>query len=69
MREASKTSRVIEMLRREGGTTLQEIMTEMGWLEHTTRAMMSAGGPLAKKHGLVVTSQKVGERRTYSIKA
>ena len=56
------------MLKRDGGVTLEEIMTAMGWQEHTTRAMMSAGGSLAKKHGLVVTSQKVGDRRTYSIK-
>jgi hypothetical protein len=57
------------MLKREGGATLEEIMTEMGWQQHTTRAMMSAGGSLAKKHGLVVTSEKVGDRRTYFIKA
>ncbi len=65
----SKTSQVIAMLKREGGTTLEEIMTAMGWQKHTTRAMLSAGGSLAKKHGLVVTSEKVGDQRTYSIKA
>jgi len=68
-REGSKTSQVIAMLQREGGTTLEEIMTAMGWLKHTTRAMLSAGGSLTKKHGLVVTSEKVGEKRVYSIKA
>jgi hypothetical protein len=68
-REASKTSRVIEMLKREGGATLDEIMTEMGWQKHTTRAMLSAGGSLTKNHGLVVTSEIVGDKRTYSIKA
>ena len=67
-REGSKTSQVIAMLKRDGGTTLEEIMAEMGWLKHTTRAMLSAGGSLAKKHGLVVTSEKVGDRRMYSIK-
>ena len=56
------------MLKREGGTTLEEIMAEMGWLKHTTRAMLSAGGSLTKKHGLVVTSEKVGDKRIYSIK-
>jgi hypothetical protein len=55
------------MLKRDGGTTLEEIMAEMGWLKHTTRAMLSAGGSLTKKHGLVVTSQKVGDKRTYRI--
>ena len=68
-RESSKTAQVIAMLRREGGVTLEEIMSEMNWLKHTTRAMLSAGGSLAKKHGLVVTSEKVGDRRVYSIKA
>jgi hypothetical protein len=68
-REGSKTSQVIAMLKREGGTTLEEIMTSMQWQEHTTRAMLSAGGSLTKKHGLVVTSEKVGEKRVYSIKA
>jgi len=66
-REGSKTSQVIAMLKREGGTTLEEIMSAMGWQKHTTRAMLSAGGSLTKKHGLVVTSQKVGDKRTYRI--
>jgi hypothetical protein len=67
-REGSKTARVIAMLKREGGTTLEEIMTAMGWQKHTTRAMLSAGGSLTKNHGLVITSEKVGDKRTYSIK-
>jgi hypothetical protein len=67
-REGSKTSQVIAMLKREGGTTLEEIMTAMEWQKHTTRAMLSAGGSLTKKHGLIVTSEKVGDKRVYSIK-
>ena len=43
-------------------------MAAMGWLKHTTRAMLSAGGSLTKKHGLIVTSEKVGDKRKYSIK-
>ena len=57
------------MLRREGGVTLEEIMQTMGWQKHTTRAMLSAGGSLVKKHGLSIVSEKVGENRVYSIKA
>ena len=68
-REGSKTSQVIAMLKRKGGTTLEEIMKAMGWQKHTTRALLSAGGSLTKKHGLVVISEKVGDKRTYSIKA
>jgi len=67
-REGSKTSQVIAIFKRQGGTTLEEIMTAMGWQKHTTRAMLSAGGSLTKNHGLVITSEKVGDRRTYSIK-
>ena len=52
-REGSKTSQLIAMLRSEGGTTLEEIVTAMGWQKHTARAMLSAGGSLARKHGLV----------------
>jgi hypothetical protein len=68
-REGSKTSQVIAMLKRERGVTLEEIMTAMGWQKHTTRAMLSAGGSLTKNHGLVVTSEKVGDHRKYSLKA
>jgi hypothetical protein len=68
-REGSKTSQVIAMLKREGGVTLEEIMIAMGWQKHTTRAMLSAGGSLTKNHGLVVTSEKVGDHRKYSLKA
>jgi hypothetical protein len=67
-RENSKTMQVIEMLKRPEGTTLEEIMTAMQWQKHTTRAMLSAGGSLIKKHGLNVTSEKVGEQRRYYIK-
>jgi len=67
-KKAPQTSQVIAMLKREGGSTLEEIVTAMGWLKHTTRAMLSAGGSLRKKHGLIVTSEKVGDQRRYSIK-
>src|ERR1019366_10279954 len=58
-REGSKTSQVIVMLKRDGGVTLEEIMTAMGWQKHTTRAMLSAGGSLTKNHGITVISEKV----------
>jgi hypothetical protein len=68
-REGTKASQVIAMLKREGGTTLEEIMSTMGWLKHTTRAMLSAGGSLTKKHRLTVISEKIGDKRVYSIKS
>jgi hypothetical protein len=68
-REGSKTSQVIAMLKREGGTTVEQIMVTMEWQQHTTRAMLSAGGSLVKSHGLVIVSENVGGKRVYSIKA
>jgi hypothetical protein len=44
-REGSKTSAVIAMLKRDGGTTLEEIMAEMGWLKHTTRRCSARAAP------------------------
>jgi hypothetical protein len=58
----------LRCFKREGGTTLEEIMTAMDWQKHITRAMLSAGGSLTKKHGLTVVSEKVGDERRYSIK-
>jgi hypothetical protein len=66
-REGSKASQVLAMLKREGGATLDEIMTSMQWQPHTTRALLSAGGAFTKKFGLTVLSQKVGDQRRYSI--
>lgn len=66
-RETSKTAQLIEMLRRPKGATLEEVMARFGWQIHTTRAIMSAGGSLTKKHGLTVISEKVGDSRTYRI--
>ncbi len=67
-RATSKTAQLIEMLKRAGGATLDQICTKFGWLPHTTRALMSAGGSLAKKHGLTVISEKVADERRYSIR-
>lgn len=68
-REGSKTSRIIAMLRRQGGTTIDEIMIATDWQRHTARAMLSAGGSLTKKHGLIITSEKVGGQRKYFAKS
>ena len=42
-------------------------MATFGWQIHTTRALMSAGGSLTRKHGLTVISEKAGDARTYRI--
>lgn len=67
-RENSKTNQVIALLKRPEGTTVEEIMTAMRWQKHTTRALLSVGGALVKKHGLVITTATVGDTRRYYIR-
>jgi hypothetical protein len=64
-REGSKTAQVVAMLKREGGATLAEIMTTMGWQKHTVRGFMAG---TMKKAGFTVESFKPeGGERTYRI--
>jgi hypothetical protein len=65
-REGSKTARVLELLRRSGGTTLQEIMKATDWQAHSVRGFLS--GTIRKKLALTVVSAK-GEdgERVYSL--
>ena len=66
-REGSKTAQVVEMLKRKGGATLEEIMTTMGWQKHTVRGFMAGA---MKKAGYEVESFKPeGGERTYRINA
>lgn len=54
------------MLRTEGGVSLDEIVAVTCWQTHTVRGAMS--GPLKKKFGLTITSEKVeGRGRVYSL--
>ena len=66
-RQGSKTTQVLELLKRPGGATLKEIMATTGWQAHSVRGFIS--GALGKKLGLAVESTK-GEdgERTYSLK-
>lgn len=65
-RTGTKQAKLIEMLRAEGGATIDEIVTETGWQPHTVRGAFA--GALKKKLGLDVTSEKVeGRGRVYSL--
>ena len=64
---ASKTTRVIALLRRPQGATLQAIMKATGWQTHSVRGFIS--GKLKKKLGLKVRSVKREGKRVYSIKS
>ena len=61
-REGTKQSLLIDMLRREEGATMPQIVEATGWQKHTVRGTIS--GALKKKLGLTVTSEKsdAGER-------
>ncbi len=65
-RAASKQARLIEMLKRPEGATIDEIVTALTWQSHTIRGAMS--GALKKKLGLKVESEKVDDRgRVYRV--
>ncbi len=67
-RDGSKAAKVLELLKREGGTTLQAIMKATGWQAHSVRGFLS--GTVRKKMGLEVASAKAEDgERTYSVKA
>jgi hypothetical protein len=54
-REGSKKAIVLKMLRREGGATLAEIMSETSWQAHSVRGFVSGA---IKKMGVKVESTK-----------
>ncbi len=66
-REGSKTSRVVELLKRQGGATLKELMKASGWQPHSVRGFLS--GTVRKRMGLAIVSSK-GEdgERSYSVR-
>jgi hypothetical protein len=67
VREGTKTEKVLDLLKRPGGTTMKELMKVTGWLPHSVRGFLS--GTIGKKMGRKVESTK-GEdgNRTYSVK-
>ena len=57
----SKTARVIALLQRQEGVTLDELVAETGWQRHTTRAALTG----LRKKGHVINSEKVDDVRRY----
>lgn len=65
-RADSKQAKLVEMLKRTDGASIDEIAKAFGWQPHTVRGAIA--GALKKKLGLDVTSEKVeGRRRVYRI--
>src|SRR5713226_9253387 len=68
VRDASKTAKILDLLKRPGGATSKELMKATGWLPHSVRGFLS--GTVGKKMGLTVTSAKGQDgERTYSVEA
>jgi hypothetical protein len=55
-RADSKQARVIAMLRRPEGASIDEIAETMSWQRHTVRGLIA--GALKKKHGLDIVNEK-----------
>ena len=67
-RAGTKQAKLIEMLRADGGATIDEIVEATGWQPHTVRGAFA--GALKKRLGLEVTSEKVdGRGRVYRLEA
>ena len=61
----SKADKVVALLKREGGTTLEEMMKATGWQKHSVRGFIA--GALKKRHGLTATSEKTDTGRVYRV--
>jgi len=59
----SKISTVLELLRREDGATLAELVAATSWLPHTTRAALTG----LRKKGHTITRDKRDEQTCYRI--
>lgn len=59
----TKNDKVIALLKRKSGATLEDIITATGWLPHTARAAMTG----LKKKGFEIERNKVDGASRYSI--
>ncbi|MDG4603638.1 MAG: DUF3489 domain-containing protein [Defluviicoccus sp.] len=72
-REGTKQARMIAMLKRPEGATVEQLAEALKWARHTVRGAMA--GALKKKLGLTITTERVrcvgpnheGARGSYSI--
>ena len=67
-RPNSKTAIILDLLKRPGGATANELREATGWQPHSVRGFLS--GTVGRKMGLAVASTK-GEdgERSYAIKS
>jgi len=66
-RDGSKTAKILDLLKRPGGATAQELLKVTGWQPHSVRGFLS--GTVGKKMGLTVESVKGDHgEHSYSVK-
>jgi hypothetical protein len=66
--QMTKQDRVLALLRRSGGASIEEIMQATDWQQHSVRGFLA--GTVKKKLGLALTSSKGAAReRRYRIEA
>lgn len=63
----SKQARVVALLQRPSGATMDDLTAATGWQRHSVRGVLS--GVIRKKRGMVVTSAREGEQRVYRVVA
>jgi len=64
-RKPGKIDKIIAMMRRPKGATINDLTRATGWQTHSVRGAIS--GMLRKKQGLNVISEKSGDARLYRI--
>jgi DNA-binding IclR family transcriptional regulator len=64
-KSGSKSAKLVQLLRRERGASLADLVKATGWLPHTTRAALTG---LRKKGHVIARDKRSGETR-YRIQA
>jgi hypothetical protein len=64
-RAETKKDRVLALLRREGGATLDQVVEDTGWLPHTTRAVFTG----LRKKGFTLQRARADGVTRYAITA
>ena len=61
----TKAATILDLLRRDEGATLEQLVSATGWLPHTTRAALTG----IKHKGHMLSSDKADGVRTYRVAA